>query len=358
MPRGSIYTTTFVGHQGKVSDKWTSYLKFYDEVVDYYEGTSPRVLEIGVQNGGSLEIWSKIFPNSEKILGVDINDKCASLKFDHPNTEVITGNALDKTVEQQVLLASPTFDLIVDDGSHNSSDIIDALVTYLPRLNPGGIYVIEDLHASYWHNWDGGLSHAGSSLNFLRKFIDLLNKEHWGLEVEAETIFPELDERASDLLVASKSIASIEFRNSICCIKLAQKDEPTSINPRFVTGVSALVETNKSSHKTLTLAPPSIETQRSIRLHFDNHSKFVVAEELNLLESHVANQLAHLEQEKLSLVRLNEQFEILKDTNERLNAEISELNVSLNGFSSSLSWRITSPIRFLGKFFRRGFDSQ
>jgi hypothetical protein len=38
------------------------------------------------------------------------------------------------------------FDLIVDDGSHESQDQFTSLTCLWPHLNPGGFYFIEDLH--------------------------------------------------------------------------------------------------------------------------------------------------------------------------------------------------------------------
>ena len=49
-------------HQGKVSDKWSIYLSEYDRLFSSYRDRPVRMLEIGIQNGGSLEIWSKYFP--------------------------------------------------------------------------------------------------------------------------------------------------------------------------------------------------------------------------------------------------------------------------------------------------------
>lgn len=43
-------------HIGKVSDKWESYIDVYDELFQEIYGSVESILEIGVQNGGSLEI--------------------------------------------------------------------------------------------------------------------------------------------------------------------------------------------------------------------------------------------------------------------------------------------------------------
>ena len=46
----------------KVSDKWSSYLPFYDELFEKYRTQNLNLVEIDVQNGGSLETWKTFFP--------------------------------------------------------------------------------------------------------------------------------------------------------------------------------------------------------------------------------------------------------------------------------------------------------
>ena len=46
-------------HEGKVSDKWTHYLDAYNNHFKEYQSKPIRLLEIGIQNGGSLEVWSQ-----------------------------------------------------------------------------------------------------------------------------------------------------------------------------------------------------------------------------------------------------------------------------------------------------------
>ena len=41
------------------------------------------------------------------------------------------------------------FDVIIDDGSHESEHILTSLKTLFPRLKTGGYYFIEDLHAGW-----------------------------------------------------------------------------------------------------------------------------------------------------------------------------------------------------------------
>ena len=43
---------------GKVSDKWASYLHYYDRLFKDYRDQEIALLEIGIQNGGSLDTYA------------------------------------------------------------------------------------------------------------------------------------------------------------------------------------------------------------------------------------------------------------------------------------------------------------
>lgn len=43
-------------HGGKVSDKWSNYINVYDVLFEGIRENVKSLLEVGVQNGGSLEI--------------------------------------------------------------------------------------------------------------------------------------------------------------------------------------------------------------------------------------------------------------------------------------------------------------
>ena len=44
-------------HGGRLAHKWHHYLEVYDRFLTVRRGTGVRLLEIGVDQGGSLEIW-------------------------------------------------------------------------------------------------------------------------------------------------------------------------------------------------------------------------------------------------------------------------------------------------------------
>jgi cephalosporin hydroxylase len=143
-------------HKGKVSDKWTRYLIEYDLLFNQFRDKPVRMLEIGVQNGGGLEIWAEYFKNGKQFIGCDINPDCANLCFEDPRIKLVIGDANTSLVQEEILSFSPELDIVNDDGSHRSSDIIKSFRRYFPSLSDGGIYVVEDLHASYWKEYEGG----------------------------------------------------------------------------------------------------------------------------------------------------------------------------------------------------------
>lgn len=48
-------------HHGKSSDKWDIYLETYHNILSRQQKTLKNLLEIGVQNGGSLKYGVNIF---------------------------------------------------------------------------------------------------------------------------------------------------------------------------------------------------------------------------------------------------------------------------------------------------------
>ena len=58
---------------GKFSNKWTSYPTYYDALFKPLCHQPINLLEICVQNGGSLETWSTNFTRAQRIVGREID---------------------------------------------------------------------------------------------------------------------------------------------------------------------------------------------------------------------------------------------------------------------------------------------
>jgi O-antigen biosynthesis protein len=169
----------FVEHEGYVSDKWEHYLPIYEATFSNFiaRGQPIRLLEIGVQNGGSLQVWSKYLPQGSTIVGIDIDPACAGLPME-ANISIRIGDATDP-VALNHMLGDAEFDVIIDDGSHRSDQVIATFKACFKRLRPGGVYVIEDLHCSYDASHGGGFRRAGTSIEWLKGLVDTLNTDHF-----------------------------------------------------------------------------------------------------------------------------------------------------------------------------------
>ena len=232
----------YAEHTGKVSDKWSLYLTEYDRLFDAYCDKSVRLLEIGIQNGGSLELWSKYFSNASVLIGCDINPDCARLSFADPRIGVIIGDANAPEVREQVFQRSPQFDIIIDDGSHLSSDVIKSFALYFPCVVEGGIFIAEDLHCSYWDKFEGGLFDPYSSISFFKRLADVINHEHWGIpKMRADIlrgIFTKYDCEVDE--EALSQVHSVEFINSMCVVRKAPA-VGNSLGRRLIAGSTELV---------------------------------------------------------------------------------------------------------------------
>ena len=51
----------FDSHQGNLIHKWNHYFDIYDRHFAAYQGKEVTVLEIGVSQGGSIDLWKKFF---------------------------------------------------------------------------------------------------------------------------------------------------------------------------------------------------------------------------------------------------------------------------------------------------------
>ena len=78
----------FLNHSGKISDKWSLYINEWDNIFSPYRDQEIDLLEIGIQNGGSLEIWSKYFNKAKNLIGCDVDETCRTLPNNFINLQI------------------------------------------------------------------------------------------------------------------------------------------------------------------------------------------------------------------------------------------------------------------------------
>jgi predicted O-methyltransferase YrrM len=118
------------------------YLRFYDALFDKMRHDEFNFIEIGVFNGASARMWEQYFTRA-RIIGVDIDPRCRGYATDRVHIEI--GSQNDPEFLHHLAASWPPR-VVIDDGSHQSYDIIFTFERLFPVLQPGGVYVIEDLH--------------------------------------------------------------------------------------------------------------------------------------------------------------------------------------------------------------------
>jgi O-antigen biosynthesis protein len=158
----------YLQHRGKVSDTGRLDLAEYDRILAPYRDGPINLLEIGVRNGGLLEIWSEFFRNANKLVGCDINYESADLGYADPRIVVVVGDANLEETERAIANHAERFDIVIADGSHASGDIVKSFLRYFPKLGDGGIFIVEDLRRSDDPDIVGDRYHADSSITFFK----------------------------------------------------------------------------------------------------------------------------------------------------------------------------------------------
>lgn len=112
--------------------------EYYVESFKSYKKTANLLLEIGVNQGQSLEMWNEYFDQA-KIVGVDVADT------GYVPTSTNIEFRLGKAQKQDTYINLNNIDIIIDDGSHKLNHQIQTFNILFPKLNTNGVYVIEDV---------------------------------------------------------------------------------------------------------------------------------------------------------------------------------------------------------------------
>lgn len=160
------------------STKWTGYFDVYERHLSKFVGKAPKILEIGVLGGGSIELWLKYFGEGTQVIGIDIDPRCLEYKYEG-NAQVIMGDQNNPAFWDEFLDKHTDFDIIIDDGSHIMEHQILTLQKTFPHLKIGGVYICEDTHTSYWSPWNGEYDKRGTFLDYSKYLSDTMNQQHF-----------------------------------------------------------------------------------------------------------------------------------------------------------------------------------
>ncbi|MHB8493274.1 MAG: class I SAM-dependent methyltransferase [Casimicrobiaceae bacterium] len=209
----------------------------YDELFSRHREESCSLLEIGVQNGGSLEIWAKYFKNAACIVGCDIDPRCAVLEFRDPRIRIVIGDASTAKTIGDILAISERFNVIIDDGSHKPRDVISSFIQLFPRLSVGGLYIAEDLHCDYFASHGGGIRRTDTATQFFFRLVQLMGAAYWVEDASPHSVAGGFipDEQLM-WFVENQWIESIAFYDSLVIVKRALVPGGGSLGDRVIVG--------------------------------------------------------------------------------------------------------------------------
>ena len=203
----------FNNNKNRLIHKWMHFFEIYDNHFSRFRNTSVNILEIGVFQGGSLQMWKNYFGNKCKIYGIDINPECSV--FSEDQIEIIIGSQDDRSFLKSLADKIPEIDILIDDGGHLMSQQINTFEILFPHISENGIYLCEDLHTSYWKGYGGGYKKSGTFIEYSKNLIDKLNAWH----------SEESNLRITDF---TKSAHSLHYYDSILVIEKRKITKPFS----------------------------------------------------------------------------------------------------------------------------------
>ena len=198
------------------------YAPHYMSHLKKYKYRKINLLEIGVggfenpnEGGNSLRMWKKYFPFG-KIFSIDIYDKST---LQENRIKIFCGNQVDSDFLCKVYDEIGSIDIIIDDGSHINEHVIETFKQLFPKLNDGGVYIIEDTQTSYWNDFGGdseNLNNPKTLMCFFKSLIDSLNNKEFLIPGYIQNYF-------------DKKIISMHFYHNLIFIYKGNNNEESNL---------------------------------------------------------------------------------------------------------------------------------
>ena len=211
----------FTENTGRLIHKWKHYFDVYDRHFSRFRGTDVHIVEFGVSQGGSLQLWKEYFGPHCKIYGVDINPHCKNLEEDQ--IQIFIGDQEDRDFLKHLSEKIPRIDILIDDGGHTMKQQIHTFEELFNHIDENGVYLCEDLHTSYWPEWGGGYKKEDSFIEYSKNFIDYINAWH------SKTTSLNMSEFTT-------SVHSLHYYNSVLAIEKRPIEKPFHLK----TGVATI----------------------------------------------------------------------------------------------------------------------
>lgn len=173
----------FVKYGWHATDKyWVhNYTPYYDFHLRDKRSKHIRILELGVKEGMSLDLWRSSFPKAH-IVGIDQvplkqrKDIIKKSRIETVNIDIYKEGALDEVCKKY----EGGFHVIIDDALHRPHAQAYCIKTLWKYLKSGGVYVVEDVHPNYKKQYE---KEGPETMNLFKEKIDQIWTNHAVKEV-------------------------------------------------------------------------------------------------------------------------------------------------------------------------------
>jgi len=169
---------------GGRSHKWRHYFAIYERYLTKFKSQQCVYVEIGIERGGTLDIMQKFLGEKARIIGVDIDARCKEIEKN--GHEIHIGDQGNTQFMRNLRNQIGPIDIVVDDGGHTPDQQITTFYELWPYLKPGGIYLVEDLHANLWASHQ----HSRYGITFFDLAKSMADKmSYWHLDPKSFDMF-------------------------------------------------------------------------------------------------------------------------------------------------------------------------
>jgi hypothetical protein len=202
----------------------TNFDRFYPQYMEKYRTKYFRMLEIGLDTGSGSLLWLEYFP-CVTLVGLEYNvgntqnegaSRIQTIVGDQGNATFFRTDFLRET-------NGGNFDLVVDDGGHHYEQQRASYETLFElALNPGGLYIIEDIETSYWQKGRdlynqkvsrGGMTEPDTIINRFKDVVHVINKK---FHDNTFTVFGQVDQLIATICFGS-NVVFIEKKTTEHC---------------------------------------------------------------------------------------------------------------------------------------------
>ena len=202
----------FLNNPGRMIHKWMHYFDVYERHLSRFRDTEVNLIEIGVYQGGSLQMWKHYLGERARIWGVDINPDVK--QFEEDRVQIIIGDQADRQFLRALARDVPRIDILIDDGGHTMTQQRATFEELFQKVDANGVYICEDLHTSYWAEFGGGHLDPRSFVEFSKNYIDRLNAWH------------SQDLRSLSVSEFTRTAQSMHYYDSMLVIEKHPREQP------------------------------------------------------------------------------------------------------------------------------------